>query len=150
AGGVFDSGRVCRQRNDRAAFQKPNQARAVVAAQPPIRRVWPLRHWRQTEQVRRRPAERLGLTAPLGEEALAVLDGQPPSGDVDQGRGPQLEMGENLPIALRLRQLDDLDLAGDAARARPRSLDRPRLAQPALFPAGYHSLRKTSVTGLHP
>jgi len=47
AGGVLNRGCGCCQRHDWAAFQKPNQAGAVVAAQPPIRRMRPF--WRGVE-----------------------------------------------------------------------------------------------------
>jgi hypothetical protein len=68
----------------------------------------------QAEQVRRHPAQRLGLLAPHGQEALAILDALPPARDVDQGRVLKLENAENLPVAPRLRQLDNLYFAADA------------------------------------
>src|SRR6516165_12374918 len=83
AGGVFDRGRGLGQRHDWAPLEQPNQARAVVTAQPPVGRVRPLRQWRQTEQVRRLPPERFGLCAPLGEEALGGLNCLLPALDRD-------------------------------------------------------------------
>jgi hypothetical protein len=41
--------------------------------------VRPGRYGRQAEQVAGRPAERLGLRAPLGKEAATVLDGLVPA-----------------------------------------------------------------------
>jgi len=88
--------------------------------------------WRlvQAEQVCRRPAERFGLLAPLGKEALAILDTLPPALDRDQGRRLELEVSECPPVSLRLRQLDDLDLGADAIRSgRRRAIGRSRLSE---------------------
>src|SRR5262249_29988140 len=56
------------------------------------------------------------------EKLSSVHDALPPAGDVDEGGTPSLQDNEHLPVALRLRQLDDLDLAAGAVR-----LNRDRL-----------------------
>jgi len=53
-----------------------------------------LRGWRlEPEQVAGRPAERLGLLAPAGEEAPAILDGDLPAVDRDQVEAAGFEGG---------------------------------------------------------
>src|SRR5262249_62230880 len=68
AGGALDRGRGLGQPHDRTALQQPNQARAIIAAQPPVRWVRPL--WRGVEggQVAAVPAEALGLRRPLCQQ----------------------------------------------------------------------------------
>src|SRR5262245_55680195 len=74
--------------------------------------------WRsvQAEQVRRSPAQRFRLLAPLGEEVLGVLDALPPAANVNQGWGAELEVGKDFAVAPARRELDDFDTAGGAIR----------------------------------
>jgi len=76
-----------------------------------------LGRWRvEAEQIRTRPAKRVGLLAPYREKLASILDALPPALELDEGRGLEQENAEDLPVTGRLRQLDDLDLAGDAIR----------------------------------
>src|SRR5262245_52493262 len=94
----------------------PNQASFVVSTQPPIRRVWLCGRGVQAEQVRRSPAQRFRLLAPLGEEVLGVLDALPPAADLNQGWRLELEVGKDFAVAPARRELDDFDTAGVAIR----------------------------------
>src|SRR5262245_26453502 len=79
----LDRRRVCAQRHHRPAPQQPDQPCLVIASQPPVARARLLRRPVEAEQVARCPAQHLGLLAPTGEEAAAVLDGALPVGNLD-------------------------------------------------------------------
>src|SRR5215831_3140129 len=101
------------ERNHLAALQQPSEAGAVVSRQAAVTGVPPFWRLVEAEQVRRRPAQRFGLLAPLGQKPASVSDALPPALDRDEGRRPELQNAEHLPVPQRLRQLDDLDLGAD-------------------------------------
>src|SRR5262249_1990379 len=94
---------VCGERDHFFALQRPAQPAAVISRTPVVGGVrvswWPV----QAKQVTRVPAERFGLLAPYREKLASILDALPPSLDRDQGRRPELENGEDLPVPQRLR-----------------------------------------------
>jgi hypothetical protein len=63
------------------------------------------------EQVGARPIQCFGLLAPHRQEPGAVRYTLLPAIFRDMIRRPQLENAEGLPVALRLRQLDNLNRA---------------------------------------
>ena len=71
------------QRHHRPTPQQPDQPGLVVTRQAAVARVRPVRHRVEPEQVTRRPSQRLGLLAPLSEEAPAILDRLLPVGGLD-------------------------------------------------------------------
>jgi hypothetical protein len=54
----------------------------------------------QAEQLARRPAERVGLRAPSGKEAFAVLDGLLPTVGFNQLRAVRSQRGEYIAVGL--------------------------------------------------
>ena len=87
AGRALDRGGGLGQRHDRPALQQPDQSSLVIARQAAVARVRRRRRLVEAEQILGGPAERLGLLAPAGEEATAVLDGSGASGRLGRGRG---------------------------------------------------------------
>jgi len=92
---ALNHGRAFSERQDLPPAQEPDQSSFVIAREPPIRRVRLGGYRRQAEQVAGRPAERLGLRAPLGEEAATVLDSLLPPIVWDQIRAAGFKMLED-------------------------------------------------------
>src|SRR5262245_39846968 len=57
--------------------------------------MWHRRRLVKAEQVTRGPAKRLGLVAPAGQKAPAVIDGSLPAVDRDEVRAARLESGQD-------------------------------------------------------
>src|SRR5262249_40072163 len=76
------------ERNHLAALQQPSEAGAVVSRQAAVTGVPPFWRLVEAEQVRRRPAQRFGLLAPLGQKPASVSDALPPAAHPGQGRRP--------------------------------------------------------------
>src|SRR5262249_40292298 len=100
AGPAPDHSRRLGERPHLAAAEQPDQSGLVISRQAPITGMRPGRRLRQPEQVMDRPAERLGLPAPLGKEAATVLDSLLPPIVWDQTRAAGFKMLEGATKAM--------------------------------------------------
>src|SRR5262245_23157208 len=93
AGCVLDRRAGLGERRPLPAAEQPDQASLVIAGQSAVARMW-LRGWcLEPGQLAGRPAERLGLVTPPGQEASAILDGGLPAVEGDEVAG--FEVGKD-------------------------------------------------------